>query len=171
MSSSREDIKRRTTISTERSRRSPRLSCDALTATEKQRLLARLETHRRRLPAVEHPLINQLGTACSRNLGAATLAEALAMGLRISKVEAKRRIAEAGTSAHAPRCRVNSSSLGCRLLRPVKSGKIGVEHIKVIREFLANLPDAIDYQTREESETTGQARCRIGSHRTARGRQ
>lgn len=43
------------------------MSCDVLTATEKQRLLARLETHRRRLPAVEHPLINQLGTECARN--------------------------------------------------------------------------------------------------------
>src|SRR6476620_2478476 len=73
------------------------LSCDALTATEKQRLLARLETHRRRLPAIEHRLINQLATErAPETLGAATLAEALAMGLRISKDDARRRIADAG---------------------------------------------------------------------------
>lgn len=53
-------------------------------------------TSRRRLPAVEHPLINQLATECApETLGAVTLAEALAIGLRISKAEAQRRISEA----------------------------------------------------------------------------
>ena len=130
------------------------MSCDVLTATEKQRLLARLETHRRRLPAVEHPLINQLGTECApETLGAATLAEALAMGLRITKAEAQRRIGEAGDLGQR-------NALSGELLEPLlptvaagqRDGKIGVEHVKVIRDFLANLPDAIDYQTREESE-------------------
>jgi uncharacterized protein DUF222 len=130
------------------------MSCDVLTATEKQRLLARLETHRRRLPAVEHPLINQLGTECApETLGAATLAEALAMGLRITKAEAQRRIGEAGDLGQR-------NALSGELLEPLlptvaagqRDGKIGVEHVKVILDFLANLPDAIDYQTREESE-------------------
>jgi hypothetical protein len=130
------------------------MSCDVLTATEKQRLLARLETHRRRLPAVEHPLINQLGTECApETLGAATLAAALAMGLRITKAEAQRRIGEAGDLGQR-------NALSGELLEPLlptvaagqRDGKIGVEHVKVIRDFLANLPDAIDYQTREESE-------------------
>lgn len=42
------------------------LSYDVLTATERQRLLSRLETHRRRLAAVEHPLINRGDTRAER---------------------------------------------------------------------------------------------------------
>ncbi len=130
------------------------LSCDALTATEKQRLLARLETHRRRLPAVEHPLINQLATQrAPETLGAATLAEALAIGLRISKDDARRRIAEAGDLG--PRIALSGEPLQ-PLLPTVAAaqlaGKIGVEHVKVIRTFFANLPDAVDYQARDEAE-------------------
>jgi hypothetical protein len=37
------------------------LSFEALTTPERLGLLERCETLRRRLPAVEHPLINQLG--------------------------------------------------------------------------------------------------------------
>lgn len=154
MSSSREDIEAAYENLDKAFETVAAMSCDVLTATEKQRLLARLETHRRRMPAVEHPLINQLGTECApETLGAATLAEALAIGLRITKAEAQRRIGEAGDLGQR-------NALSGEPLEPLlptvaagqRDGKIGVEHVKVIRDFLANLPDAIDYQTREESE-------------------
>ena len=154
MSSSREDIEAAYDNLDRALETVAALSCDVLTATEKQRLLARLETHRRRLPAVEHPLINQLATErAPETLGAATLAEALAMGLRISKDDARRRISEAADLG--PRV-----ALSGELLEPVLptvaaaqlAGKIGVEHVKVIRKFFASLPDAVVYQAREEAE-------------------
>ena len=75
------------------------------------------------------------------------------MGLRISKDDARRRISEAGDLG--PRV-----ALSGELLEPLLptvaagqlAGKIGVEHVKVIRKFFANLPDAVDYQAREEAE-------------------
>ncbi|MDT5006115.1 MAG: hypothetical protein QOJ24_3291 [Mycobacterium sp.] len=130
------------------------LSFDAITACERQRLLARLETHRRRLPAVEHPLINQLAAEpAPEALGAASLAEALATGLRISKSMAKQRISEADELGRR-------TALSGDLLDPVlptvataqAAGLVGAEHIEVIRKFFSKLPDAIDYQTREEAE-------------------
>src|SRR3954470_21485313 len=130
------------------------LSFDAITACERQRLLARLETHRRRLPAVEHPLINQLAAEpVPEALGAASLAEALATGLRISKSMAKQRISEADELGRR-------TALSGELLEPLLptvaagqlAGQIGSEHIKVIRKFFTSLPDAVDYQAREEAE-------------------
>ena len=59
------------------------LTYDALTVIEKTNLLARLEVHRRRLPAAEHPLINQLGGT--------SLADALATALRVSGVPFNRK--------------------------------------------------------------------------------
>ena len=130
------------------------LSFDVLTTCERQRLLARLETHRRRLPTVEHPLINQLAAEpAPEALGAASLAEALATGLRISKSVAKQRICEAQELGRR-------TTLSGDLLDPVlptvataqAAGLLGAEHIEVIRKFFSKLPDAIDYQTREKAE-------------------
>ena len=71
------------------------LSFDALTTPERLVMLARCETFRRRLPALEHPLINQIsGQADTTELGG-TLAAALADRLRITRADASRRIGEA----------------------------------------------------------------------------
>ena len=130
------------------------LSYDVLTAYERQRLLARLETHRRRLPAVEHALINQLAIeSAPETLGAASLAEALAIGLRISTKEAKRRIGEAADLGRTTA--LSGQRLDPRLPTAAAAqaaGQIGAEHVGVIRGFFDKLPDGIDYQTREEAE-------------------
>jgi hypothetical protein len=130
------------------------LSYDVLTATERQRLLARFEAHRRRLPAAEHPLINQLAAeSAPETLGATTLAEALAIGLRISKKEAKRRISEAGDLG--PQIALSGELLDPRLPTAATAqaaGQIGAEHVEILRTFFEKMPDRIDYQTREEAE-------------------
>jgi hypothetical protein len=130
------------------------LSFDVLTATERQRLLARLESHRRRLPVAEHPLINQLAAeSAPETLGATTLTEALTTGLRISETDARRRIGEAEDLG--PRTALSGESLEPRLPTTASgqaAGLIGGENVKVIRTFLKKLPDAVDYQAREEAE-------------------
>jgi Domain of unknown function (DUF222) len=77
------------------------LRCDALTTPEYLGLLQRCERIRRWLPAVEHPLINQLSAQASETELGGKLASALANRLRISRAEASRRIHEAATSASA----------------------------------------------------------------------
>jgi hypothetical protein len=130
------------------------LSFDVLTATERQRLLARLETHRRRLPIAEHPLINKLATeSAPETLGAKTLTEALTIGLRISETEARRRIREAEDLG--PRTALSGELLEPRLPTTATgqaAGLIGAENVKVIQALFAKLPDAVDYQTREAAE-------------------
>ena len=71
------------------------LSFDALTTPERLVLLARCETMRRRLPAIEHPLINQLGAQADPTELGGTLGSALANRLRITRAEAVRRIHDA----------------------------------------------------------------------------
>ncbi len=71
------------------------LSFEALTTPERLGLLERCETLRRRLPAVEHPLINQLAAHADATELGGKLCPGLANRLRISRGEAARRIAEA----------------------------------------------------------------------------
>jgi hypothetical protein len=130
------------------------LSYDVLTASEKQRLLARLETHRRRLPSAEHPLINQLAAeSAPETLGAASLAEALTIALRISKADAHQRISEAADLGS--RIALSGELLDPQLPTAAAAqvaGQIGADHIDIIRTFFAKLPSAVDYQTREAAE-------------------
>jgi hypothetical protein len=112
-------------------------------------LLARLETHRRRLPIAEHPLINKLATeSAPETLGAKTLTEALTIGLRISETEARRRIREAEDLG--PRTALSGELLEPRLPTTATgqaAGLIGAENVKVIQALFAKLPGAVDYQT------------------------
>ena len=71
------------------------LSCDALTTPELLAMLARCEKIRRQLPAIEHPLINQLGEQADETQLGGKLPAALANRLRITRAEASRRIGEA----------------------------------------------------------------------------
>ncbi|RDH76441.1 HNH endonuclease [Mycolicibacterium moriokaense] len=131
------------------------LTLDALTITEKKNVLVRLEAHRRRLPATEHPLINGLAAeGAPEALGGTSLAEVLTTSLRISKDEAKRRI-------------VDAAELGPRIafsgepLEPVRpniaklqaDGQIGAEHLKILRKFFKGLPDSVDVVTRDHAES------------------
>src|SRR5947209_12808451 len=71
------------------------LRCDALTTPERLALLESCEMFRRCLPAVEHPLINQLSVQADATELGGRLARVLADRLRISRAEASRRVHEA----------------------------------------------------------------------------
>ena len=71
------------------------LSFDALTTPERLAMLERCEKLRRRLPVVEHPLINQIAEQANETELGGKLASALANRLRISRGEASRRVHEA----------------------------------------------------------------------------
>ena len=70
------------------------LTFDALTTPERIRVLERFEGFRRRQPAIEHMLINDLASAEAAELGG-KLAPVLADRLRVSRSEASRRVHEA----------------------------------------------------------------------------
>ncbi len=130
------------------------LSYDVLTVTEKRNLLVRLETHRRRLPSLEHPLINMLAAECPPEvLGGTSLAEVVATALRISEKEAKRRLAEARDLG--PRTTLAGESLEPLMPNTAAAqadGEAGAENVDVIRNFFKKLPHWVDDETREHAE-------------------
>jgi hypothetical protein len=75
--------------------RALQLSFDALATPERLAMLARSEIFRRRRPALEHPLINQIGGQADATELGGKLASALADRVRITRAEASRRIHEA----------------------------------------------------------------------------
>ncbi len=129
------------------------LSFEVLSTPEALAMLGRCETLRRRLPAVEHPLINQLGAQAEEAELGGTLRFALAQRLRITPAEASRRIREA-------------EDLGARRavtgepLEPVlpataaaqRAGQIGPGRVAVIRSFMHRLPGFVDAETRQHAE-------------------
>jgi hypothetical protein len=79
---------------------------DALTTPDRFALLERCERVRRRLPAVEHGLINQIAQQASPEELGGKLSHALAEWVLVSRAEAARRIREAqdlGTTSGAHR--------------------------------------------------------------------
>lgn len=68
------------------------LCFDGLTTPERLALLQRCEVARRRLPSIEHPLINQLGEQAGEQELGGKLAAVLAGRLRVSRGEASRRL-------------------------------------------------------------------------------
>ncbi|MFL0278450.1 HNH endonuclease signature motif containing protein [Mycobacterium sp. SMC-19] len=128
------------------------LDFEALTPRECLALLGRCERLRRRLPAVEHPMVNRLAATDPAELGGKPR-WVLAEELHIGRGEAGRRITEA-------------AELGARRtltgepLEPAlpavaaaqRAGSIGPAHIAVIRSFFTYLPDHIDPGTLAQAE-------------------
>ena len=130
------------------------LSFDALTTPERLAMLARCETFRRRLPAVEHPLINQLGEYADATELGGKLPAALANRLRITRADASRRIHEAADLGD--RKAITGEPLPPLLTATAaaqRDGRIGSAHVAVIRGFVHRLPDFVDVETREMAET------------------
>ena len=129
------------------------LSFDALTTPERLVMLARCEVFRRRLPALEHPLINQIsGQADATELGG-RLPSALADRLRITRAEASRRIGEAAELGD--RKAITGEPLPPLLTATAaaqRDGRIGCAHVAVIRGFVHRLPDFVDLETRVKAE-------------------
>ena len=89
--------------------------------------------------------------------------------LRISKKDARRRIARgagAGAADGADR-RPAGAGAAAHAPPPSAAARSAAEHVKIIRPFFANLPDFVDYATREAAEAApGPARLRIGARRS-----
>ncbi len=129
------------------------LSFDALTTPERLALLQCCETFRRQLPAIEHPLINQVGQQADETELGGKLPGALASRLRITRAEAARRIGEAADLGER-------KAITGEPLPPVlpataeaqRAGSIGAAHIAVIRGFWHRLPEFVDVETRQQAE-------------------
>jgi hypothetical protein len=129
------------------------LSFDALTTPERLALLQRCEKLRRRLPAIEHPLINQVGEQADATELGGKLPSALANRLLITRGEASRRIHEAADLGE--RKAITGGPLPPLLTATAsaqRAGNIGTEHVRVIRGFWHRLPEFVDVETREKAE-------------------
>jgi hypothetical protein len=129
------------------------LRCDALTTPERLALLQSCEEMRRLLPAVEHPLINQLSDQADQAELGGKLAPALANRLRITRAEASRRIHEAADLGE--RQALNGEPLAPLLpatAEAQRNGDLGAGHVAVIRGFVHRLPDLVDIETRQKAE-------------------
>src|ERR1700729_2883756 len=140
------------------------LRCDALTTPERLALLQSCEEIRRLLPAVEHPLINQLSQQTDQAELGGKLAPALANRLRITRAEASRRIHEAADLGE--RRALNGEPLPAALpatAQAQRNGDLGAGHVAVIRSFWHRLPDFVDIETRAKAEA--QLARLAGEHR------
>jgi hypothetical protein len=129
------------------------LCFDMLTTPERLALLQRCERLRRRLPAIEHPLINQVSEQADETELGGRLPSALANRLLITRGEASRRIHEATDLGER-------TAITGEPLEPVlpataeaqRSGQIGPGHVAVIRGFWHRLPEFVDIETRQKAE-------------------
>lgn len=129
------------------------LASASLTCPELSVFLTKLEVECRRLPTAAHAMINQLGAQSSTTELGGSLRQALADRLHITPDAASRRIAEAAELGE--RRALTGEALPPLLPAAAKAkreGKIGDGHVKVIREFLRDLPASVDPWTREEAE-------------------
>lgn len=130
------------------------LSLDGLTVPELLAVLSRREVVAWRQPAVDHGVIARLAAECSPSqLGAKNLTDVLSRRLRISRREARRRIGEAQDLG--PRMAMTGQALEPVLANTAQEqarGRIGPEHVQVIRRFFAALPNRVDFGTREHAE-------------------
>jgi hypothetical protein len=130
------------------------LRCDALTTPEHLAVLQRCERMRRWLPAIEHPVINQLSAQADVTELGGKLAPALANRLRITRAEASRRIHEAADLGE--RQALNGEPLEPLLpatAEAQRNGDLGAGHVAAIRSFWHRLPDFVDIETRQKAET------------------
>jgi hypothetical protein len=129
------------------------LSFDALTIRELAAMLERWETVRRRMPVVDHGLINQIAERADETELGARLPRALADRLHITRGEAGRRVAEAADLGQ--RRALTGQPLPPQLIASAlaqRAGRIGAAHVQVIRGFLHRLPSWVDIETREKAE-------------------
>ncbi len=129
------------------------LVLDALNVQQQLAVLERCERLRRRIPAIEHPLINSLARqAPSQELGG-TLSHALTESVLISRAEASRRVKEAADLG--PRHGLTGEPVPPVLAATAaaqRAGKLGAGQVAVIRTFYHQLPGWIDTAARDDAE-------------------
>ncbi|BCZ24619.1 HNH endonuclease signature motif containing protein [Mycobacterium senriense] len=129
------------------------LDSQMLHSRERLALLRRYEHARRRLSAGEYPLINQLQQEATPAELGGTLSHAIADWTLTSRAEAARRVREAADLGER-------RALTGEPLPPVlaataaaqRAGRLGIEHVAVIRRFYHRLPGWIDDDTRAHAE-------------------
>lgn len=131
------------------------LPVEGLTAPQALTVLDRLERHRRRQPAFEHALVTQLQSqATAKEMGAKSWRAVLSQRLGISGPDAGRRLVEAADLG--ARRAVSGEPLAPVLPATAAAqarGEIGSEHVAVIRDFMAALPDQVDPGTAAAAES------------------
>jgi hypothetical protein len=128
-------------------------SYDALTTPERLNLLERLERETRRLRGPGHELINQLAEQAGPDELGGPLPHTLADRLRITRGEARRRVAEAADLG--PRRALTGEALPALLTATAaaqREGRIDPAHVAVIRRFFQQLPCSVDLDTRACAE-------------------
>ncbi|CAJ1496286.1 HNH endonuclease signature motif containing protein [[Mycobacterium] kokjensenii] len=130
------------------------LDCDVdgLTPRECLALLRRCEMLRRRLPALEHPMVNRVAAADPVEIGGKPR-WVLADRLHILRGDAGRRIADAAELG--PRRAMTGEPLDPvmpHLAAAQRDGRVGAEHIAVIRSFFHYLPAGTDPGTLAQAE-------------------
>jgi len=139
------------------------LDFEALTPRECVALLKRCEVLRRRLPALEHPMVNQVAAADPTEIGGKPRS-VLADELHLTRSQAGHRISDAAELG--PRRTLTGEPLDPILptvATAQRNGQIDTAHIAVIRAFFAYLPEGIDTATlctaeKELTELAGQFR-------------
>jgi hypothetical protein len=129
------------------------LDCDTLATRELLGLLERTERLRRRIPAIEHPMINALGRQATPEELGGKLSHAIAEATLISRAEASRRINEAADLG--PRHGLTGERLAPLLAATAagqREGTLSAGQVAVIRKFWHQLPGWIDAATREQVE-------------------
>lgn len=129
------------------------LGLEMLDSHERLVLLERCEKVRRRLCAAEHPLINQLAQEATPEELGGKLSHAVAEWTLTSRAEAARRVRDAADLG-------TRHGLTGEAIPPVlaataaaqRAGKLGIEHVAVIRRFYHRLPGWIDVDTRTQAE-------------------
>ncbi|WP_046301710.1 HNH endonuclease signature motif containing protein [Mycobacterium sp. UM_Kg27] len=128
------------------------LDFEALTPRECLALLRRCEMLRRRLPAVEHPLVNQIAATDPAELGGKPR-WVLADALHLTRGEAGRRLTDA--KELGPRRAMTGEPMEPVLptvAAAQRDGQIAAAHIAVIRAFFNYLPDDVDAGTLAQAE-------------------
>ncbi|WP_324738531.1 HNH endonuclease signature motif containing protein [Mycobacterium sp. 5-140-3-2] len=129
------------------------LVLDALTVQQQLAVLERCERLRRRIPVIEHPLLNSLARQVpSQDLGGG-LSHALTERTLISRHEASRRIQEARDLG--PRHGLTGEPLPPALAATAaaqRAGDLGAGQVAVIRKFYHQLPGWVSAAAREFAE-------------------
>jgi Domain of unknown function (DUF222) len=138
------------------------LQFEALDTRQRFELLERCERVRRRVPAIEYPLINQLARQATAEELGGKLTHQVAEWALISRAEAGRRVKEAADLGRR-------HGLGGEPLLPLlegtsaaqRAGELGAGQVAVIRRFWHQLPGWVDDADRRRAEAH---LAKLGTH-------